>query len=67
MTKKCPNCGRNVIGHKNKKFCGQRCKDHYHNITNPRGYGLRDRQDDMHEYALDTMEQGWDGHKVWTE
>lgn len=41
--KTCPNCGRKVVGHKNKKFCGQRCKDHYHNRNNPRGYGSYDR------------------------
>jgi len=33
----CPNCGDPVIGHPNKKFCNQRCKDRYHNIRNPRG------------------------------
>lgn len=35
--RKCPNCSRQIQGHPNKKFCGQRCKDRYHNVTNPRG------------------------------
>lgn len=59
-TKKCPGCGRSVFGHKNKKFCGQRCKDNYHNTVNPRGYGL---YNDYREEALSTAEGGWDGHK----
>lgn len=33
----CKCCGETFTGHKNKKFCDSRCKDHYHNITNPRG------------------------------
>ena len=39
--KKCRNCLKTVHGHPNKKFCNARCKDHYHNRTNPRGYGRR--------------------------
>jgi hypothetical protein len=65
MSKKCPNCSRTVNGHKNKKFCGQQCKDRYHNITNPRGYYAPEKRD-WHEAAMDDMELGWDGHKVWT-
>ncbi len=64
MTKKCPNCYRTITGHKNKKFCGQKCKDRYHNITNPRGYGLH-KVNDWHEEGLDCLEEGWDGHKDW--
>ncbi|MBL4940357.1 MAG: hypothetical protein JKY81_01690 [Colwellia sp.] len=42
MTKrKCPNCERSISGHPNKKFCGSRCKDKFHNKHNPRGLGLR--------------------------
>lgn len=44
-TRKCPNCSRRVSGHPNKKFCNSRCKDRYHNRTNPRGYGARDDWD----------------------
>ena len=40
-TRKCPQCGGKVKGHPNKKFCGSRCKDKFHNRTNPRGMGLR--------------------------
>lgn len=36
-TRSCPDCGSAISGHPNKKFCGQKCKDHYHNIRNPRG------------------------------
>lgn len=63
--KKCPHCSRNIVGHPNKKFCGQKCKDRYHNTVNPRGYGLRSQNDDWHTEAMDAMEEGWDGHKVW--
>lgn len=63
--KNCPNCGRTVKGHPNKKFCGQKCKDRFHNFTNPRGYYKP--KDDWHEEAMSAMEEGWDGHKVWTE
>lgn len=36
--KRCPHCGSAIKGHPNKKFCGPRCKDKFHNETNPRGY-----------------------------
>lgn len=26
----------------------------------------RSQSDDWHTYAMDAMEEGWDGHKVWT-
>ena len=65
MAKHCPYCQRTVKGHPNKKFCGQKCKDRYHNTVNPRGYGAR-RDDDWHEAGMNAMEEGWDGHKVWT-
>lgn len=48
LRRKCPNCGRPVVGHPNKKFCNSKCKDRYHNVRNPRGvyahlaYGIHD-------------------------
>jgi len=33
--KKCLECGKE---HKRKKFCSNKCKDKFHNRTNPRGY-----------------------------
>lgn len=66
MTKKCPNCGRSVKGHPNKKFCNSSCKDRYHNRTNPRGYyAPKDEYDEGHYEGMNAMEEGWDGHKVW--
>lgn len=65
MPKHCPHCGSTVKGHPNKKFCGAKCKDRYHNTVNPRGYGAQSNND-WHEEAMDAMEEGWDGHKVWT-
>lgn len=34
----CLNCGAIITGHQNKRFCGSRCKDRYHNARNPRGF-----------------------------
>ena len=35
--RRCPWCGNIVKGHSNKRFCGDKCKDRYHNRSNPRG------------------------------
>lgn len=53
--RKCPNCSKVISGHPNKKFCNSRCKDRYHNRTNPRGYGLhradyRAYDEDVHPF-----------------
>lgn len=69
--KSCPCCGNGFSGHPNKKFCGQRCKDRWHNATNPRGYQkgiyepyvpMTDEEAD-HAFAMEANEAGWDGHK----
>jgi hypothetical protein len=49
--RKCPCCGNRIAGHPNKKFCGQKCKDRYHNTVNPRGYGARPERDDWDRYG----------------
>lgn len=61
--KRCPNCGNRVIGHPNKKFCGSRCKDRFHNVHNPRGYFAHLADRDIHDQAQADAELGWDGHK----
>lgn len=59
----CPTCGNRITGHPNKRFCGKRCKDRYHNEHNPRGYGA------VRERCLDDLvgdlsdDPGWDAHK----
>lgn len=57
-TKRCPHCGNVVRGHPNKRFCGQRCKDRFHNTRNPRGYGLL-------RYAID--DEGFDNTSCQNE
>ena len=50
----CKCCKKEITHkHKNAKFCCLECKDDYHNYFNPRGYGLRDLDDDP----------SWDAHK----
>lgn len=51
--KNCPNCGNIVRGHPNKKFCGQRCKDRFHNENNPRGYFAHLARRDGHDADMD--------------
>lgn len=74
--RRCKGCST-PINHKhvNAKFCCQRCKDRYHNTTNPRGYyqptvngvaapkGYAGITDQEHEAIMNDMEQGWDAHK----
>lgn len=67
----CPCCGEAFTGHPNKRFCGQVCKDRWHNATNPRGkqagmfepYVPLTRAEADHQSAMDADEEGWDGHK----
>ena len=53
-TKRCPYCNSIIKGHSNKKFCSTKHKDRYHNIHNPRGYGLK-RYSIEPEYIEDSM------------
>lgn len=59
--KRCPHCGSKIIGHPNKKFCGQKCKDRFHNQHNPRGYGLK-REEDYGGFG-EPEDRSWDAHK----
>lgn len=57
-----PGCSKSMEGkNADAKFCGSRCKDHYHNKFNPRGkYAhLKDKQTSIN----DDGPEGWDGHK----
>jgi ribosomal protein S27AE len=51
--RRCPNCGKVVIGHPNKKFCKQKCRDRYHNDRNPRGFFSHLNQNSPDYYADD--------------
>lgn len=66
----CAKCGNPMMmGHPSKRFCGKKCKDTYHNWNNPRGKfaHLHPESEESkkrdHEFAMDAMEAGWDGHK----
>lgn len=55
----CKGCNRGINHkHPNAKFCSTSCKDDYWNDVNPRGYGLRDSEDDGEG-------PGWDAHKTY--
>ena len=34
MEKTCLNCGKEFQGRLNQKFCGTKCKNHFHNVRN---------------------------------
>lgn len=56
MTDKlCEFCGKRKA---RIRFCSNKCKDRYHNLSNPRGYFKHLREN------LD-YENGWDAHKDW--
>lgn len=67
MTKKCPNCDKKVTGHPNKKFCNSKCKDRYHNRTNPRGYGLQRLLDQEYDRGEGDYVGLMDGHGQWED
>lgn len=61
MSRRCKNCDRSIAKkHANAKFCGNRCKDDYHNRTNPRGYGAQ-LSGGVDPYVAE--DPGWDAHK----
>lgn len=51
MDRYCPHCGKPFTGHMNKKFCGPKCKDRYHNTHNPRGLDARKESESWESYA----------------
>lgn len=65
----CPHCGSKIKGHPNKKFCGPKCKDRWHNEHNPRGFfayaaeqssirsAERDADDDEHPFSSEALGQ----------
>ena len=63
---KCAQCGKT---HNRKRFCCIKCKDHFHNLHNPRGiYAHLAREDGAEsEFRLGDLDdgegQGWDAHK----
>lgn len=60
MKRECKWCHCSIDHkHKNAKFCGVKCKDQYHNATNPRGYGKR------YDWEIvDDYDGSWDAHEV---
>ena len=58
----CRQCGKKITG--NKIYCSNKgpgnCKDLYHNLNNPRGYGLIEND---HPNSLGDEDPGWDAHK----
>lgn len=55
--KYCEQCGK-PLGPRRKRFCCNKCKDHYHNIHNPRGYyapGMETTRDVIPQTVLDTL------------
>jgi hypothetical protein len=59
----CPQCGSPIKGHPNKKFCNGKCKDQYHNRSNPRGAGTRvhpaDEDDGTDDYDFAAEHQAY--------
>lgn len=37
IPKTCPNCGKDVDGHANKKYCSAECREQYWDTVNPKG------------------------------
>ncbi len=47
------------------KFCSKGCKASEQEARTGQHAAFKDRQD-WHEAGMNAMEEGWDGHKVWT-
>jgi hypothetical protein len=67
MAKKCQQCGKKLPKGR-KRFCRNKCKDRWHNKTNPRGKFAHlnpDNQtpEDVRRQAEDDCALGWDAHK----
>ena len=61
--KLCENCNKKKA---RIRFCSNKCKDRFHNKQNPRGYFRHlssHSRDSEHIIAMDSREDGWDGHK----
>ena len=65
---RCNNCGKS-IGKNRNRFCSNKCKNRFHNKTNPRGKFAHlnpDNQTADDTYKRDVCmegEFGWDSHK----
>ena len=58
----CKQCGKSIEHkHPNAKFCGQKCKDRFHNIHNPCGLYARIacevEADQPHPYSSEALGQ----------
>jgi len=61
INKMCETCG---IKRARIRFCSNKCKDRFHNVTNPRGHFKHLKADYYaHEVGMDSREDGCDGHK----
>ncbi len=61
--KLCENCRSKKA---RVRFCSNKCKDRFHNKQNPRGYFRHlssHSRGSEHIIAMDSREDGWDGHK----
>ena len=71
-TYKCKNCGDPFTARTADRkrgwarFCSKSCKAGEQ--TRRTGVGASGRSErGWHEEALDAMEDGWDGHKIWSK
>ena len=62
MKRQCPHCSRPIQGHQNKRFCGSKCKDRYHNALDPKRQRFLG-SDGKWRDEIDDHDPSWDGHK----